>query len=154
MPPLAYRKRMFTSCRLRLQKTAILTSCLAGLDYRKLTDEASDPLQALEPVLSSQNVLSVSKLVGRVPLASGACLTPSAVHAAWLRRLFWRGDPQVLKTPPQTDVEFLHAYDTCGKYLDRLLPGDAVCFLDFITFSPEAANQVRFYEVYKLNIYY
>ncbi|XP_063079339.1 NBAS subunit of NRZ tethering complex [Engraulis encrasicolus] len=113
-----------------------------GLDYRKLTDESSEPLQALEPVLSSQNVLSISKLVGRIPLASGGNLTPSAVHLAWLRRLFWQGDPQVLKKAPSTDSEFLHAYDTCAKYLDRLVPNDAVSFLDFITFSPQAANKL------------
>lgn len=123
---------------------------LAGLDYRKMTDESSDPLRALEPVLSSQNVLSISKLVGRLPLGSSSSsssssggLSPSAVHAAWLRKLFWHGDAQVLKKPPQTDAEFLHAYGTCAKYLDRLTPSDAVDFLDFITFSPEAANQVR-----------
>ncbi|KAG5277190.1 hypothetical protein AALO_G00114610 [Alosa alosa] len=130
-----------------------LKAVARGLDYRKLTDESSDPLCALGPVLTSQNVLSISKLLGRLPLRSaapssstlasgGGGLGPSAVHGAWLRKLFWHGDVQLLRKPPQTDGEFLHAYDTCAKYLDRLVPADTVAFLDFITFSAQAANQL------------
>ncbi|KAL6485773.1 hypothetical protein MHYP_G00051650, partial [Metynnis hypsauchen] len=113
-----------------------------GLNYKKLTNEDSDPLKALEPVLTSQNVLSISKLAARIPLKGGQALTPSAVHSTWLHKLFWEGDAHVLKRSPQTDQEFLHAYDTCAKYFDRLLPLDAVNFLDAITFSPEAASHL------------
>ncbi|XP_029599671.1 neuroblastoma-amplified sequence-like [Salmo trutta] len=107
-----------------------------------MTDEVSDPLAALEPVLTSQNVLSISKLANRLPRPGGGVVSASAVHATWLRKVFWRGDPQVLKRPPQTEQDYLHAYDTCAKYLDRLLPADAVHFLDDITFSPQAVNQL------------
>lgn len=114
------------------------------MNYRKLTDESLDPLVTLQPVLTSQNVLSISKLANRLPVLGGGGMTvsPSAVHAAWLQKLFWKGDPQLLKRPPQNDQDYLHAYDTCGKYLDRLVPADAVHFLDSITFSPEAAEHV------------
>lgn len=117
---------------------------LAGLNYRKLTDESLDPLATLQPVLTSQNVLSISKLANRLPVpgGGGATVSPSAVHAAWLQKLFWKGDPQLLKRPPDSDQEYLHAYDTCAKYLDRLVPSDAVHFLDSITFSPDAAKHV------------
>lgn len=117
-------------------------SCLTGLDYKKLTDDDSYPLQALEPVLSSQNVLSISKLASRIPQKGGDVLTSSAVHATWLPKLFWQGDAQILKKPPQSDQDFLHAYDTCAKYLDRLMPIDVIYFLDSITFSHEATVQV------------
>uniref|UniRef100_A0A7N6AQ89 Neuroblastoma-amplified sequence N-terminal domain-containing protein n=1 Tax=Anabas testudineus TaxID=64144 RepID=A0A7N6AQ89_ANATE len=115
-----------------------------GLDYRKLTDESLDPLATLQPVLTSQNVLSISKVAHRLPLAGGegATVSPSAVHAVWLQKLFWKGDPQLLKRPPQTEQDYLHAYDTCAKYLDRLAPADAVHFLDSITFSPDAAKHL------------
>ncbi|MCJ8750035.1 hypothetical protein PDJAM_G00194480 [Pangasius djambal] len=113
-----------------------------GLDYKKLTDEDSDPLKALEPVLSSQNVLSISKLASRIPPKGGGALTPSAVHATWLPKLFWQGDAHILKKSPQSDQDFLRAYDTCAKYLDRLMPLDAIYFLDSITFSLEATNQL------------
>ncbi|XP_044025735.1 neuroblastoma-amplified sequence [Siniperca chuatsi] len=115
-----------------------------GLNYRKLTDESLDPLATLQPVLTSQNVLSISKLANRLPVpgGGGATVSPSAVHAVWLQKLFWKGDPQLLKRPPQSDQDYLHAYDTCAKYLDRLVPADAVRFLDSITFSTDAAEHL------------
>ncbi|XP_073708858.1 NBAS subunit of NRZ tethering complex [Garra rufa] len=119
-----------------------LKAVAVGLDYKKLTDEDSDPLKALDPVLTSQNVLSISKLASRIPQKGGEPLTSSAVHATWLHKLFWEGDQHVLKKAPQSDHDFLHAYDTCAKYFDRLLPVDSVNFLDAITFSPEAANKL------------
>ncbi|XP_060740193.1 NBAS subunit of NRZ tethering complex isoform X1 [Tachysurus vachellii] len=113
-----------------------------GLDYKKLTDEESDPLKALEPVLSSQNVLSISKLASRIPQKGGGALTPSTVHATWLPKLFWQGDAHILKKTPQSDQDFLNAYETCAKYLDRLTPSDVIRFLDSITFSMEATKQL------------
>lgn len=121
-----------------------LRAVAAGLNYRKLTDESSDPLATLRPVLTSQNVLSISKLAHRLPVpgGSGATMSASGVHAIWLQKLFWEGDPQLLKRPPQSDQDYLHAYDTCAKYLDRLTPADAVHFLDAITFSADAAKHL------------
>uniref|UniRef100_A0A4W6EIV0 NBAS subunit of NRZ tethering complex n=1 Tax=Lates calcarifer TaxID=8187 RepID=A0A4W6EIV0_LATCA len=121
-----------------------LRAVASGLDYRKLTDESLDPLVTLQPVLTSQNVLSISKLASRLPVpgSGGATVSPSAVHAVWLQKLFWKGDPQLLKRPPESDQDYLHAYDTCAKYLDRLVPADAIHFLDNITFSPDAAENV------------
>ncbi|XP_059211796.1 NBAS subunit of NRZ tethering complex [Centropristis striata] len=115
-----------------------------GLNYRKLTDENADPLLTLQPVLTSQNVLSISKLANRLPVPGGGgrTVSASAVHAVWLQKLFWKGDPQLLKRTPQNDPDYLHAYDTCGKYLDRLVPADSVNFLDSITFSPDAAEHL------------
>ncbi|XP_028997310.1 NBAS subunit of NRZ tethering complex isoform X2 [Betta splendens] len=116
-----------------------------GLDYRKLTDESLDPLAVLQPALTSQNVLSISKLANRLPLpggGGGATASSSGVHAVWLQKLFWDGDPQLLKRQPQSEQDHLHAYDTCAKYLDRLLPADAVRFLDSITFSPNAVRRL------------
>uniref|UniRef100_A0A4W6EJ65 NBAS subunit of NRZ tethering complex n=1 Tax=Lates calcarifer TaxID=8187 RepID=A0A4W6EJ65_LATCA len=121
-----------------------LRAVASGLDYRKLTDESLDPLVTLQPVLTSQNVLSISKLASRLPVpgSGGATVSPSAVHAVWLQKLFWKGDPQLLKRPPESDQDYLHAYDTCAKYLDRLVPADAIHFLDNITFSPDAAENL------------
>uniref|UniRef100_A0A3P9P6K2 NBAS subunit of NRZ tethering complex n=1 Tax=Poecilia reticulata TaxID=8081 RepID=A0A3P9P6K2_POERE len=121
-----------------------LRAVAKGVNYKKLTDESSDPLATLQPVLTSQNVLSISKLANRLPLPGGgkATVSASAVHAVWLQKLFWKGDPQLLKRPPHSDQDYLHAYDTCAKYLDRLVPSDAIRFLDSITFSPDAAKNL------------
>ncbi|XP_077366540.1 NBAS subunit of NRZ tethering complex isoform X1 [Festucalex cinctus] len=125
-----------------------LRAVASGLNYRQLTDESQDPLAALEPVLTSQNVLSISKLAHLLPSpggggsSNGATLSHSAVHAAWLRKLFWKGDAQLLKRPPHNEQDYLHAYDTCAKYLDRLLPVHALRFLDDITFSAEAVTHL------------
>ncbi|KAJ8397645.1 hypothetical protein AAFF_G00436440, partial [Aldrovandia affinis] len=54
-----------------------LKAVATGLNYRKLTDEDSDPLRALEPVLTSQNVLSISKLTSRLPLRDGGLCPPA-----------------------------------------------------------------------------
>ncbi|XP_033860699.3 NBAS subunit of NRZ tethering complex [Acipenser ruthenus] len=117
-----------------------LKAVATGLNYRRLTDEDSGPLEALAPVLTSQNVLSISKLASKIPRKDGCMLSSSSVHAAWLRKLFWKGDPQVLKKQPQSALEYLHAYDTCAKYFERLFPSDIIFFIDGITFSPEAAS--------------
>ncbi|XP_077593113.1 NBAS subunit of NRZ tethering complex isoform X2 [Stigmatopora nigra] len=135
-----------------------LRAVAAGINYRQLTDASRDPLAALEPVLNSQNVLSVSKLANLLPRpgerrndgggqggdgsSEGATLTASAVHAAWLKKLFWKGDGQLLKKTPRDDQDFLHAFDACAKYLERLTPTDAVDFLDDVTFSAEAVAQL------------
>ncbi|XP_027896196.1 NBAS subunit of NRZ tethering complex [Xiphophorus couchianus] len=121
-----------------------LRTIAKGVNYKKLTDESSDPLATLQPVLTSQNVQSISKLSNRLPLPGGgkATVSASAVHALWLQKLFWKGDPQLLKRPPRSDQDYLHAYNTCAKYLDKLVPTDAICFLDSITFSPDAAKNL------------
>ncbi|MGH0150882.1 UNVERIFIED_CONTAM: hypothetical protein FKN15_036300 [Acipenser sinensis] len=72
-----------------------LKAVATGLNYRRLTDEDSEPLEALAPVLTSQNVLSISKLASKIPRKDGCMLSSSSVHAAWLRKLFWKGDPQL-----------------------------------------------------------
>ncbi|RXM37007.1 Neuroblastoma-amplified sequence [Acipenser ruthenus] len=117
----------FSRCGIRIRKKTIfeLTTELAegtGLNNRRLTDE--DPLEALSPVLTSHNVLYISKLASKIPMKDGCMLSSSSVHAAWLRKLFWKGDPQVLKKQPQSAPEYLHAYDTCAKYFERLFPSD------------------------------
>lgn len=113
-----------------------------GLNYKKLTDESGDALGALEPVLTSQNILSISKLAPRIPEKDGRMLSPSSLYTIWLQKLFWTGDPQLIKQAPQSSPEWLHAYDVCMKYFDRLCPDDLITVVDAITFSPEAVSKV------------
>uniref|UniRef100_H0WZ37 NBAS subunit of NRZ tethering complex n=1 Tax=Otolemur garnettii TaxID=30611 RepID=H0WZ37_OTOGA len=113
-----------------------------GLNYKKLTDENMSPLEALEPVLSSQNILSISKLVPKIPGKDGQMLSPSSLYTIWLQKLFWTGDPHLIKQVPESSSEWLHAYDVCMKYFDRLCLGDLITVVDAITFSPKAVTKL------------
>ncbi|XP_007471273.1 PREDICTED: neuroblastoma-amplified sequence [Lipotes vexillifer] len=122
-----------------LKKFKVVAS---GLNYKKLTDENMNPLEALEPVLSSQNILSISKLVPKIPEKDGRMLSPSSLYTIWLQKLFWTGDPHLIKQVPASSPEWLCAYDVCMKYFDRLLPGDLITVVDSVTFSPKAVTKL------------
>ncbi|KAF1512359.1 Neuroblastoma-amplified sequence, partial [Eudyptula albosignata] len=113
-----------------------------GLNYKKLTDENENPLETLEPILTSQNILSISKLAPKIPKKDGSMLSPSSIYAVWLQKLFWNGDHHLIKKRSETMDEWLHAYDMCSKYLDRLDPDDIVTFIDEITFSSKAVTKL------------
>ncbi|XP_050807603.1 NBAS subunit of NRZ tethering complex [Gopherus flavomarginatus] len=112
------------------------------LNYKKLTDENVSPLGVLQPILTSQNILSISKLAPKIPEKDGSILSPSSVYTIWLQKLFWNGDSKLIKKAPETIPEWLSAYDTCAKYFDRLYPGDIVTFIDDITFSSKAVTKL------------
>lgn len=101
-----------------------------------------NPLKALEPVLSSQNILSISKLVPQIPEKDGQMLSPSSLYTVWLQKLFWTGDPHLIKQVPASSPEWLRAYDACVKYFDRLHPNDLITVVDAVTFSPKAVTKV------------
>uniref|UniRef100_A0A8D1REX4 Neuroblastoma-amplified sequence n=1 Tax=Sus scrofa TaxID=9823 RepID=A0A8D1REX4_PIG len=122
-----------------LKKFKVVAS---GLNYKQLTDENRNPLEALEPVLSSQNVLSISKLVPKIPDKEGRMLSASSLYTVWLQKLFWDGDPHLLKQVPASPPEWLGAYDVCLKYFDRLRPGDLIAVVDAVTFSPKAVTKL------------
>ncbi|XP_032352947.1 neuroblastoma-amplified sequence isoform X1 [Camelus ferus] len=122
-----------------LKKFKVVAS---GLNYKKLTDENTNPLEALEPVLSSQNILSISKLVPKIPEKDGRMLSPSSLYTIWLQKLFWTGDPHLIKQVPASCPEWLQAYDVCAKYFDRLCPGDLITVVDAVTFSPKAVTKL------------
>ncbi|KAJ7341051.1 hypothetical protein JRQ81_004732 [Phrynocephalus forsythii] len=113
-----------------------------GLNYKKLTGGNAHPLEVLDPVLTSQNILSISKLAPKIPEKDGAMLSPSSVYAIWLKKLFWHGDPHLIKIAPKSVTEWFHAYDICAKYFDRLHPGDIINFMDEITFSSKAVTKL------------
>ncbi|XP_047378321.1 NBAS subunit of NRZ tethering complex [Sciurus carolinensis] len=122
-----------------LKKFKVVAS---GLNYKKLTDENKSPLEALEPVLSSQNILSISKLAPKIPEKDGRMLSPSSLYTVWLQKLFWTGDPHLIKQVPESSPEWLHAYDVCMKYFDRLHPVDLIDVVDAVTFSPKAVAKL------------
>ncbi|XP_075717206.1 NBAS subunit of NRZ tethering complex isoform X2 [Rhinoderma darwinii] len=119
-----------------------LKAVASGLDYKRMTDASVNPFESLAPVLTSHNVLAISKLAARIPDLDGNMLSSSSVHAAWLKKLFWNGDPQLLKEAPQTAGDWSNAYNICRKYFDRLTPSDLITFIDEITFSSRAVGKL------------
>uniref|UniRef100_G1NML7 NBAS subunit of NRZ tethering complex n=1 Tax=Meleagris gallopavo TaxID=9103 RepID=G1NML7_MELGA len=113
-----------------------------GLNYKKLMDDNENPLETLEPILTSQNILSISKLAPKIPKKDGSMLSPSSLYAVWLQNLFWNGDHHLIKKIPETMDELLHAYDVCSKYFDRLDPDNIITFIDEITFSSKAVTKL------------
>lgn len=69
-------------------------------------------------------------------------LSASSLYTVWLQKLFWDGDPHLLKQVPASPPEWLGAYDVCLKYFDRLRPGDLIAVVDAVTFSPKAVTKV------------
>ncbi|MBN3294406.1 NBAS protein, partial [Polypterus senegalus] len=132
------KNRIKPETHIRLLKK--LKAVATGLNYRKLTDEDCDPLEALAPVLTSQNTLSISKLAPKIPWKHGKMLYPSSVYAVWLRKMFWKGDPVILKKTPQSMTDYIYAYDTCAKYFDKISPADIIFVMDNICFSPQAVS--------------
>ncbi|XP_045700376.1 neuroblastoma-amplified sequence isoform X3 [Phyllostomus hastatus] len=122
-----------------LKKLKVVAS---GLDYKRLTEDNADPLEALGPVLTSQNILSISKLAPRIPGRDGRMLSPSSLYTVWLQKLFWAGDPHLIKQVPESTPEWLHAFEVCVKYFDRLHPGDLITVVDAVTFSPKAVTKL------------
>ncbi|KAF6105046.1 NBAS subunit of NRZ tethering complex [Phyllostomus discolor] len=122
-----------------LKKLKVVAS---GLDYKRLTEDSADPLEALGPVLTSQNILSISKLVPKIPGRDGRMLSPSSLYTVWLQKLFWAGDPHLIKQVPESPPEWLHAFEVCAKYFDRLHPGDLITVVDAVTFSPKAVTKL------------
>ncbi|XP_024408243.2 NBAS subunit of NRZ tethering complex [Desmodus rotundus] len=122
-----------------LKKFKVVAS---GLNYKRLTEENVSPLEALQPVLSSQNILSISKLVPKIPDLDGRMLSPSSLYTVWLQKLFWAGDPHLIKQVPESTPEWLRAFEVCVKYFDRLRPGDLITVVDAVTFSPEAVTKL------------
>lgn len=69
-------------------------------------------------------------------------LSPSSLYTVWLQKLFWAGDPHLIKQAPESSAEWLHACDVCLKYFDRLCPDDLITVMDAITFSPKAVSKL------------
>uniref|UniRef100_A0A663MT49 NBAS subunit of NRZ tethering complex n=1 Tax=Athene cunicularia TaxID=194338 RepID=A0A663MT49_ATHCN len=114
-----------------------------GLNYKKLTDENENPLGTLEPILTSQNILSISKLAPKIPKKDGSMLSPSSIYAVWLQKLFWNGDHHLIKKIPESMDEWLHAYDMCLKYFDRLDPDDILPVEARIELTKKAVKAVK-----------
>ena len=57
-----------------------------------------DPVLALRPHLTSDNVHVVAKVANKIPLIKGGHLQPSNVFCVFVEKLFWSETQKVRKT--------------------------------------------------------
>ncbi|XP_074650577.1 NBAS subunit of NRZ tethering complex-like [Tubulanus polymorphus] len=116
-----------------------LMPATSGLNYKNLMEGIVDPLTVLGNCVTGNNVSVLSKLANRIPDQNGGHLKPSSIYALWAKRFFWQGD-QRAKKRPENMGEWIHRYEACSEWQQRLLPEDMVLFIDGVTFSAEARS--------------
>ncbi|XP_063884000.1 NBAS subunit of NRZ tethering complex-like [Scylla paramamosain] len=110
-----------------------------GLDYKLLLQPDSDPLETLRPVLTAGNVGVLAKAVQGVPGRGGAGLEPSTVYCAWAQKHFF-DLPKEHKL--KTVSDWVHRYEACGEYLQKMTAQDALKFLRQLVLSETGASKV------------
>ncbi|KAK7477823.1 hypothetical protein BaRGS_00030901 [Batillaria attramentaria] len=99
----------------------------ADIDYVRLIDDKTPPKDILAPYLTSANINN-----------KGGFLHPSSLYCGWAVRVFWEGDKPG-KAPPQNAAAWIHRYELCGEYIQKLLPDDFVTFIRTITCSRDSS---------------
>ncbi|KAK7115948.1 NBAS subunit of NRZ tethering complex-like [Littorina saxatilis] len=119
-----------------------LKSVAPDIDYVKLMDKKTSPKDILAPYLTSANINNIMKLAAKIPDKKGGFLHPSSLYCGWAIRVFWEGD-KAGKAPPQSAAAWIHRYELCGEYIQRLLPDDFVTFVNTITCSRDSSLQLE-----------
>ncbi|XP_076465960.1 NBAS subunit of NRZ tethering complex-like isoform X2 [Babylonia areolata] len=119
-----------------------LRTVASDIDYVRLMDEGTPPKDLLAPYLTASNINTIMKLATRIPDKKGGFLHPSSLYCGWAIRVFWEGDKPG-KAPPQNAAAWIHRYETCGEFIQRLLPPDFVTFITAITCSRDSSLQLE-----------
>ncbi|XP_014673695.1 PREDICTED: neuroblastoma-amplified sequence-like isoform X2 [Priapulus caudatus] len=116
-----------------------------GLNYKSLVSGASSSLDAIDSVLTANNVHVLAKLAPKLPSLDGkAPLTPSAVFSRWAVKLFRvDGKAEQLKAPQKTQADWIHRYEMSGEFVSRLLPEDLLSFIGSVVFIPTSMKNMN-----------
>ncbi|XP_071535636.1 NBAS subunit of NRZ tethering complex-like [Panulirus ornatus] len=110
-----------------------------GLNYKLLIEPKSDVLAILHPVLTSENVNSLAKVAKNVPCKEGAGIEPSTVFCAWAQKYFF----DVSKgKKPKTSSDWIHRYESCGEYMQKMNPSDILKFVNQLILSEVGTRMV------------
>eukprot|EP00057_Strongylocentrotus_purpuratus_P023613 XP_011678087.1 PREDICTED: neuroblastoma-amplified sequence [Strongylocentrotus purpuratus] len=118
-----------------------IKAAASSLDYRRLMDGVSDPINVISPSLISSNVHVLAKLAPKIPTKNGGNLTPSQVFLAFTVKMFWDGD-QNHKKAPETTAEWQHRYEACGEFFGRLTISDFLDFIKRIVFTQKSLEKL------------
>ncbi|KAG7161625.1 Neuroblastoma-amplified sequence-like 2, partial [Homarus americanus] len=110
-----------------------------GLNYKLLLKPNSDVLAILRPVLTAENVNNLAKVAKNVPCKEGAGIEPSTVYCAWAQKYFF-DSPSDKK--PKTSSDWIHRYESCGDYIQKMNPSDVVKFVNQLVLSDVGSQKV------------
>ncbi|XP_065910966.1 NBAS subunit of NRZ tethering complex-like isoform X2 [Dysidea avara] len=113
---------------------------LQTVDFKAVVS-GDDPLLALQPHLTSDNVHVVAKVANKIPLSKGGHLQPSNVFCTFAERLFWNKKQKVGKTMSKA-TDWLHQYELCQDYLKRLTATEYETIIKSFTLSPTAIQLI------------
>ncbi|XP_053405478.1 NBAS subunit of NRZ tethering complex-like [Mercenaria mercenaria] len=112
-----------------------LKSVASGLDYGQLMKQDCDVIEVLSPCLTSSNVITFAKLAKQIPDGKGGVLDASIINCCWAAKFFWEGDG---KKQPDTTAAWVHRYEACSEYIQKLHSHHVINFLQAVVFTEKS----------------
>ncbi|XP_052794949.1 NBAS subunit of NRZ tethering complex-like [Mya arenaria] len=116
-----------------------LKSVAAGLDYKRLLESGGSVMEVLSPCLTNTNITTFAKLAKHIPDGKGGTLDASVVYCAWAVKYFWEGDG---KKQPENSAGWVHRYEACGEFLQKLQPEQLPHFLQAVLYTTRATTSL------------
>ncbi|CAL4164619.1 unnamed protein product [Meganyctiphanes norvegica] len=116
-----------------------LKGSAAGLNYKLLLKPNSDILALLQPVLTANNVNNLAKMVQDVPNHEGSAVEPSTVYCAWAQKFYFQ---VASEKKPKTSSDWVHRYEGCGDYVQKMNTDDMVKFLKLVVLSEQGMSKI------------
>ncbi|XP_012940751.1 neuroblastoma-amplified sequence [Aplysia californica] len=110
-----------------------LKSVCPAIDYKRLMDADTPPVDVLQPCLTAANINSLAKLASQIPDKRGGVLHPSSLYSKWAGRVFWADADG--KPLPDTMAAWVHRYEAIGEWIQKLRPEDLVSLIDSLVFT-------------------
>ncbi|CAL1537532.1 unnamed protein product [Lymnaea stagnalis] len=114
-----------------------LKSACPSLDYKKLMDNVTAPVDVLQPCLTANNIHTLAKLAPQIPNKENGFLHPSCLYSYWATQVFLVGDGKK-KWPPEIMSGWIHHYESLFELIQKLRPEDLLNFIDSIVFTPSS----------------
>ncbi|CAE1234400.1 NBAS [Acanthosepion pharaonis] len=103
-----------------------------GLDYKILMSGKDTLFNVIQPILNENNVNVFAKLAFKIPDQKGGYFHSGIVFAMWAAKMFWNAE---INQPKLTgDSCWLHQYDDCWEFTQKMFPADLLMFIESIVF--------------------
>ncbi|XP_067139001.1 NBAS subunit of NRZ tethering complex-like [Centruroides vittatus] len=122
---------------IHLEMLKVLEEINPDLDYKMLTNPNTDVLSILYPVLNENNIEIFTKLATNLIDQNGEMVKPSSVLCIWTQKYFFEGDSDK-NLQPKTFSDWINRYEACSRYFEQFFAYDFLEFVNKITFSVSA----------------